>query len=209
MAASFGSHFENIKSQYLKKEESDFHTVCIKICSFPNLYYNTKSIDTFMFLSLYLKLDFLFWHLLSMLTELPLWMHFKTEYQTFSNLVQEGLYRIALPISRTVSYSLQGHNTQPTLYTYCVHVYFIICNKSSMLLLQTVVSLPLKDVVNSLTWNNCHWNFVRHLWQRSAKYHMDEMTVWWNSHFTEVSVGKKGHMTEWKHHGFLCEKKKS
>ena len=30
-----------------------------------------------------------------MLYELPFWMHFTTEYQTFSNLVQEDLYRIA------------------------------------------------------------------------------------------------------------------
>ena len=48
-----------------------------------------------------------------MLYELPLWMHFKTEYQTFSNLVQEGLYRIAIPISRTVSYRYMGHDMQP------------------------------------------------------------------------------------------------
>ena len=39
-----------------------------------------------------------------MLRELPLWMHFKTEYEPFSNLVQEGLYRIAKPILRTISY---------------------------------------------------------------------------------------------------------
>ena len=30
-----------------------------------------------------------------MLHKLPLWMHFKTEYQTFSNLVRDDLYRIA------------------------------------------------------------------------------------------------------------------
>ena len=36
MAASIGSYFENIKSQYLKKEESDFHEVWIQMCSFPN-----------------------------------------------------------------------------------------------------------------------------------------------------------------------------
>ena len=37
MAASIGSHFENIKLQYLKKYESDFHAVCIKMCSFQML----------------------------------------------------------------------------------------------------------------------------------------------------------------------------
>ena len=34
MAASIGSHFENIKLQYLKNYESNFHAVCIKMCSF-------------------------------------------------------------------------------------------------------------------------------------------------------------------------------
>ena len=33
-----------------------------------------------------------------MLHELPLWIHFKTEYRTFSNLVKEGSYGIAVPI---------------------------------------------------------------------------------------------------------------
>ena len=37
MVASIGSHFENIKLQYLKKYETDFHAVCIKMCSFPTL----------------------------------------------------------------------------------------------------------------------------------------------------------------------------
>ena len=36
MAASIGSHFENIKSQYLQKQISDFHEICIKMFSFPN-----------------------------------------------------------------------------------------------------------------------------------------------------------------------------
>ena len=52
-----------------------------------------------------------------MLHELPLSMHFKTPYQTFSSLVQEGSYRIVytivIPISRTVSYRHPGHDTQP------------------------------------------------------------------------------------------------
>ena len=61
-----------------------------------------------------IKLDFPFWHLLSMLYELSLWMHFKTEYQSFSNLVQEGLYHFAIPISWSVSYRHSGHDTQPT-----------------------------------------------------------------------------------------------
>ena len=47
-----------------------------------------------------------------MLRELPLWMHFKTEYQTFSNLVQEGLYRIAYCYTHIV-YRHPGHDTQP------------------------------------------------------------------------------------------------
>ena len=48
-----------------------------------------------------------------MLHELPLQMHFKTEYQTFSNLVKEGLYHIAIPILRTASYRHPGHGMQP------------------------------------------------------------------------------------------------
>ena len=38
MSASIGSHFENINSQYIQKEESDLHAVCIKMCSFPNTF---------------------------------------------------------------------------------------------------------------------------------------------------------------------------
>ena len=39
MVASIGSHFENIKSQNLKKEESDFHAVTkiAKCAVFPIL----------------------------------------------------------------------------------------------------------------------------------------------------------------------------
>ena len=37
MAASIGSHFENIKSQNLKKYESDFHAIYIELCSIPIL----------------------------------------------------------------------------------------------------------------------------------------------------------------------------
>ena len=38
MAASIDSHFENIKLQYLRTYESDFHAVCIKMFKFPNTF---------------------------------------------------------------------------------------------------------------------------------------------------------------------------
>ena len=42
MAASIGSHFENLKLLYLQKYVSDFHAVCIKMCNFPNTFrYNS------------------------------------------------------------------------------------------------------------------------------------------------------------------------
>ena len=36
MVASIDSHFENIKSRYLQKKESDFYAIWIKMFSFPN-----------------------------------------------------------------------------------------------------------------------------------------------------------------------------